>query len=259
MDKREIGEHDMSQSIGVYDHDTTNSARGELVKRISSVTENFPSVTFHLVTDPKDELAGIEELKQCNIVVGHFGQEANWDRLNSISGPGSIRIRTSTAGRVGHQHTIQNGVFVLQFQPRHTDVTSEEWKAIIEYLLTENAAQSIVDGNIPSEMTDFFGTGNLEILPALSILCQGYLHVEKNMPLRVAEVRNKCFWCVFGGRTTKQLTTSARAEWNGLKGSGDFAKVENLLSQLNKEEIQAVYVVEANSAITSRLGANSGG
>jgi hypothetical protein len=280
----------MHKTIGVYDHTTRSQVIGDLVQAIVGVKDSISSAVFSFIEKERAEAEVIDALSPLDVVVGHFKFQDSWNKLVKSSAKGKIRIRTSTAGRSGHKHTNENGVFVLQLQLSHNSVSVQEWRIIIEHLLTSGAALKIVNGEIPSDMTKFFGSGTLEVLPALSILCQGYLIVcanqsnEKVVPeylkrwvseqwaemskrVGVIDVQKLGFWNVFGEKDTDGLVNLAKSEWNGLADNGESEKVWKLLSavapnkQAPNEKLVATnekLVADVFEAIERKLGAKRG-
>jgi len=280
----------MCKSITVYDHTTRIQVKGDLVQAFAEAKDSISSATFTLVETEIAETDVIARLLPFDVVVGHFNCQDNWDKLIKSSAAGTIRIRTSTAGRSGHTHINEEGVLVLQLQAKHNSVTRQEWKSIIEHLLTSDNAFKIVNGEIPPEMAKFFGSGMLVVMPALSILCQGYLIVCANQgngkavpdylkrwasvpgsemlkSVHVAEVQKRRFWNVFGEQGADKLVKLAESEWNGLAGDGKPTKVWQLLNAVvpdkhtPDERLVAPdekLVADAFEAIEGKLGANRG-
>jgi hypothetical protein len=211
--------------------------------------------------------------------------EEGWKMMLQKSKGGDIRIRTSTATRAGHEHSVVDGVIVLELQISHDPAVggfnANEWRVIIGELQKDGVALGIVGGKIPTSLVKYFGLGELEVLPALAILCQGYLLVcdkrglGKDIPesmrqtferlsdveTPVTKVQSHDFWDVFDEDNREKVVKAARSEWDGLTGSGKLGDVEALIRALPTQDkplkdADVPMVAAAYKAIAARMGAS---
>ncbi|MEW8051850.1 MAG: hypothetical protein AB2809_15900 [Candidatus Thiodiazotropha sp.] len=153
------------------------------------------------------------------VYIGHVrhykrnGEETTeWDRvlgtLNDLDAS-AVFIHCSSAGRKGHSHRMHGGLAILELQPRFGEMSKEQWKKLLQGLDANNVSE-IVKGKVPSELSEFFEMGHLMyLLPAICILCQGYLATQPD-PLKGLAGQS------LGESTCKALTLMG---WEKVKNS----------------------------------------
>ncbi|MDW7761980.1 MAG: hypothetical protein SCM96_15245 [Acidobacteriota bacterium] len=237
----------------------------------------------------------LAKICQIKLAICHVHNENEWMNFIEKSKPGSIRIRTSTQGRAGQKHYIKDNVIVLELQKGHNfrlgGVQQHEWEFIISELKKNGIAERIVKGDVPNNMISYFGNLSLEVLPALSILCQGYLMVHfaanpkltKDLKVKesedllklaefareysfprelqslVEEVESPDFWNVFDSDNNADLTNlraeimkDVNNEW-GMDSINRIAPVINLIEQLGKSIPAPELVIDAYLEIIKKL------
>jgi hypothetical protein len=244
-----------------YDH------AGSLAKQLIEVKRGNVKRTFVL-----------GDLAKVKLGIGHPKNNSEWMRMVKVKSPAdSVRIRTSSAGRLGSGHKIAAGVVELNLIPPHAEVSPKAWETIIDKIVQPGVAQNIVSGIIPLELEPFFcGPKSLETLIALSILCQGYLIVHankrsaktpenlKNWALdggkdysdRVKQVQGHEFWDIFDEMRGPGLQQKAKSEFDALPGGGKFENIESLINEINKRQVitNIGIVLRAYEVIAAKLG-----
>ncbi len=272
--------------IYVYDHDTTG-------KKLGSLFDNFPiDLTGFTINCEKNNLSIkvngkkkenkaviLHEADFCHVVIAHSGDDTIWQELLDAwqelpekSSHERILIRTGSAqGRRGLSQERYGRVFALNLYPPHTQVHSDDWKKILTAFVIDDAAQKITDGGCPIGLRRFFG-GPLTLMPAICILCQGYLALYRSLNLKLPldcheDVRTafesmgwdkafthdniptgmktllhkntgkslrfkKEYWHIFNDISFSDIEGDVQAEWNSLNGNSDWGKVEALLKHI---------------------------
>ena len=121
-----------------------------------------------------------DDVGDAHIAIVHTVDESAWPDVLEESPEGSIRIRTSSQGRSGNGHRVtMRGVVELNLQPSHVTLSADEFVYIVSELIKPGIARAVVEGTIPPGLVRFFGIERVrEILPSISILCQGHLAVN---------------------------------------------------------------------------------
>lgn len=248
----------MKTDILVYDHDTTPERKSELLQ----ILDGLASVITKGRTQEENV---IDELKEKQLVIGHFGDDKLWESLLDTSPFGSIRIRTSTVGRYGNPHRVTNrNVIELNLYPKHSNLDKSDWEIILTEISKSGVALRIAEGDCPNELHTYFGTSIPEILTALSILCQGFLMIlkpiqGKNVEGEKKEIFKKAFSNVFGDKNTEEVRRIAEGEWETFDPKADFGPVETLFKSIESTEvINYDMVKKAYEELSKRLGAISG-
>jgi hypothetical protein len=155
--------------IGVYDHATAGFVK--YVKTHSGKDGCKVSVA-------KNETDAVAEIKDCDIVVCHVGQEA-WKHLVSMKQSG-VLIRVSTRGFIRSDFGTESmpdivGRFIFHLCVDLQFMKSEDWKTILDTVKSVENCKSLVDGGNPAGIRHFFFPERAELVTALAVLCQGYL------------------------------------------------------------------------------------
>jgi hypothetical protein len=192
VDRRVLGyhpkEHDSNQITLTWEvpnlPDRASSKETGVTERVRAFDHADTILRQTLGTCGFSLVANIDDVVGATMAICHHPDDAKWAELIKASKPGSIFVRTSSVGRAGHPHYMDNGVIVLELQPSHDPerggVTADQWKDIVFEVLKDGVAARITHGDMPSWLTAYFCvvTKQASFLPALSILCQGYLAVH---------------------------------------------------------------------------------
>jgi hypothetical protein len=152
--------------IGIYDKGLKDST---FIRNVKTYSNQKVIPCFEL-----------EELKDHTVAIAHvYDPDEDWNELvDSYSPPNSVRVRVSTAGIPDPPPPkIRKNVYVFNLMPRSESLESE-WQEILSGLSDEATVKSLVRGGNPGRLRHFFEHEVQEILPALAILCEGYLAVH---------------------------------------------------------------------------------
>ena len=142
-----------------------------------------------------DDEAGVRESE---IGIVHTRDEEAWNRLVLNSPAGSVRIRTSGGGTLERRLRVTEGsVYEFYLKVKHDaqSFTAADLSYIFEELGNTDVVKAIANGNIPQQLLKYFGSQRIEILFALSILCQGYLAVHADATIK--DFSTKHDWEIF--------------------------------------------------------------
>ena len=272
--------------IYVYDHDTNKDQLGSLFENFPTDFTDFTinceerNLNIRVNENEKEEKDAIlHQAESCHIVIAHSGDDTiwkelldSWQELPEKSSHERILIRTgSTEGRRGLSQERYERAFALNLYPPHTQVKSDDWKKILTALVIDDTAQKITDGGCPIGLRRFFG-GPLALMPAICILCQGYLALYRslhsklpldchedvrtafesmgwdkafthdNIPTGMKTLLNKStdnslpfkkeYWYIFNDISFSDIEGEVQAEWNSLTDNSDWGKVEALLKHI---------------------------
>ena len=124
----------------------------------------------------------LQNLQDCEIAIVHIFDEEWGSLIKDYSGPSRVRIRVSTAGFSDKPPpTIRaNNAYTFHLVPSTDRLGEAEWQEILCGLSDKETVKSLVCGDNPGGLRRFFVHKVQEYLPALTILCEGYLaaHAE---------------------------------------------------------------------------------
>ena len=270
-------------NIFLWDHneggDFVGSARSAVVHLRKE--NEIPNGGTFPHKDPLGSLPPLEELYKCSLVIAHV--ESSWGDLLARSPANSVRIRVSSVGLADGSppEKCQNGPYVFHLRPPSKNVTVDEWNEIIVGLSDQGVRDALVRGENPNGLKKYFDYISVDVLSALSILCQGYLavHAEKHGDdSQVSRALNQMGWSnnlmtnssnapadkvstsgwwmkAFDG--TNNLNEKAKDEWGEQEG---WSEVEDLLEWITEEQKPRKgpkprrIVATAYSKLAKRLG-----
>lgn len=153
------------------DCDSSDKGNDSLLGRMPKGTKLFCEIELERSCEP-----GAEDIGTI-LFFGHAREDQANKIIEALKHQNSLFVRCSTEGRKGNEcvHRKVDNMVILELRQSYHNVTHEQWKYIIEALRDRDVSISIVDGNIPPELWPFFGSESKVALPALAILCQGYL------------------------------------------------------------------------------------
>ncbi|MCK4303287.1 MAG: hypothetical protein KAY24_03530 [Candidatus Eisenbacteria sp.] len=121
-------------------------------------------------------------------VVGTIGlihppSNDTWESVLASAGKDEIRIRMSSQGRPGSALPVKTkvGAYGFELVPKPFDLPKAHWEAILSGLSDGEIIKTLAAGGDVRDLRGFFFRDpDPQILPALTILCQGYLaaHVD---------------------------------------------------------------------------------
>lgn len=164
-------------SVGIFDHHTGDSW-GALISAIEPLVTELDHFTFELSKTEISDAEIVKTLAQKDIAVCHFKRLSTaWGELLADSQKGKVRIRTSSIGMPNPAHAVTDkGAIALYLRPPHGKLKVQDWKKILEALADGKTGRGIANGQVPADLQRYFGEPAVfDVLPALSILCQGYL------------------------------------------------------------------------------------
>ena len=152
--------------IGVYDKGYSDSTFIQDIKKYAGQE-----------TQVYEEQPG---LQTCEIAIVHILTEDWKELIARYSCPGRVRVRVSTVGFTNTKSpSIENGVYTFHLVPS-TENLKTEWKEILWGLSDKLTVDALVRGENPEGLGHFFVHKVQDYLPALTLLCEGYLavHIE---------------------------------------------------------------------------------
>lgn len=176
------------KTIAAYDHDTSvegqDTEYGFLVQQLKDIEDQLGATGLQLVVIGErfgkiSDTEAAEKLLSYDIVICHMIDEA-WNTLITKAGPSKVLIRTSKepADRSFPRSpkTSDSGALLFYLQHSHLDEeVSCDWPDIIGEV-ANTQARDAVNGKVHAMIRKyFFRARGRVLLPALSVLCQGYL------------------------------------------------------------------------------------
>jgi len=245
-------------TIGFYEH-TDSGCVDDLIKTINQL--NFSIKIGNT----------LNELTDYDVVIVHTNNNDNWSNFLKQSKQNSVRIRISTAGfsqPKNLERLALNGVYVLHLREKTTQV-KEQWEEILTGITDQLKLDNLV--NKPSEkgLGRFFVKTQIVIIPALSILCQGYLavhqgnqiysEVEKlnlidNIEQKKLKTEESEWWQYpFKAETKKSLTQNLKKELQLEESELLPSEISGLIDAIYDESITEDKVKKAYDFIVKRL------
>ena len=154
--------------IGFYDYGGGGFAR------------KLPTAAKQLkLGEPVHGASGPADLVGRPIAIAHFEHDAEWQRLVSDSRRGSVRLRVSSVGFPDPKppYKTDGGVYVFHLLRPSASTEATGWKDILRVLNSKSTCNSITRGEDVGVWAGYFISRRSLVLPALAILCQGYLAV----------------------------------------------------------------------------------
>lgn len=164
--------------IVVYDHSTGDGGP------VGSLEQQFISFPNVIRVNNNSSAEELKLLKTCKICFCHPEDDKHWNLIVGNSDSNTVRIRTSSVGRMGKDHMISGKrVVVLELQKPHFSastfpnegVTSEEWNNIVKEIVKDDLALKIARGDVPLSLRRVFQVTRRDYIIALSLLCEARL------------------------------------------------------------------------------------
>jgi len=114
------------------------------------------------------------------ICICHISGDSDWNLVLSSAKHNEIRIRMSTVGLFSSPIPIlnQNGVYTLNLVRNPNILQRAEWELLLKSISNPLILNTLTHRTTKSQLKKLFFANQIEIIPALSILCQGYLIVH---------------------------------------------------------------------------------
>lgn len=156
--------------LGAYDHANAGFIGNIGIEKVVQPTNRHAT-----------EKQKVAELKACDPVICHVVDPA-WEELLKQKTSGLIvRVTTDGFRPIEEARSPQQdikGRYILHLSPPAHKVEPAEWELILETLAIPANREKLASGGDPEGIRRFFADEILDLLPALAILCQGYLAVH---------------------------------------------------------------------------------
>ena len=160
--------------LGMYDHGGGNFK--SKVKAAANNCNNFP-IEANYITKISDLLRNPVQLAQYKILILHLDREDVWSEMQRKATRETVLLRVTNGHFSKPPIQLPNGVYVLHLIKKVSKVTKEEWQEILTCLVNRDNVKALIDRKNPAGLRHFFIDEEPK-LPALGILCQGYLAIH---------------------------------------------------------------------------------
>ena len=154
--------------IGIYNRGNQRT-KGTFIQNVSGCKKLHPKVCGCL-----------SDLQSCKIAIAHISDERWKELIEDYSSPGDVRVRVTVGGNFFDESPPKkvNGVYIFHLMRQAGDLDEADWEEILDGLSHEENVKALVDGGDPNGLRRFFVHEAQDFLPALTILCKGYLAVH---------------------------------------------------------------------------------
>ena len=160
--------------LGMYDH-----GGGNFKSKVKAAANDFNDFQIELenIKYLKNLLHNPDQLAQYKILILHLNREDMWSEMQRKAARETVLLRVTNGHFSQPPVQLSNGVFVLHLIRKVSKVTVEEWKEILTGLVNLDLVKALIDRKNPAGLRHFFIDEEPK-LPALAILCQGYLAIH---------------------------------------------------------------------------------
>ena len=173
----------MNCLITLYDHAATGfvDLLEEIVENQIDM-ENVGLVQVHSVFPPASKQCpdrdydAMEQLLASQFSISHVCAQVRDGMIEQDAKKDSIHVRCSTTRLEHYIKSKANGAIFLNLRKSLDVMDSDDWQRFISALYANENLKLLRGGKVPDQLNEFLGPDRvLEVLPALCILCQGFL------------------------------------------------------------------------------------
>lgn len=183
--------------IEIYDHDNTDSGDPtRFVTKLCSAAKELKlgNEVMAVPTVEKPDIQVADELLKktdASICFLHIDDNA-WQRFLESGQKDRKFVRVSSQGLSSSFGRTEQGSYYFYVVPRHDSLEPDDWRHVLEFLTNKSLDACISQGELPDDVQKYFGAPiRYDMLPALSILCQGYLGVASEYRRQEKRVKDQ--------------------------------------------------------------------
>ena len=209
-----------------------------------------------------DELS---DLMECGIAIAHVSDEGWQQIITNYSSNGDIRVRVTVDGGSFNEPPVkENGVYKFHLETQAGILEAEDWQKIISGLSNPDNVKALVRGENPNGLRRFFVHQVMKHLPALTILCEGYLAVYAEDTDNISSALDLMGWTEFrksekGQNLVQQDLRDKKSIVQCSQWWLDVFEQESLDGAVKKEWKYKTGTKEIPTALNSLLAAIRGG
>lgn len=160
--------------LGMHDH-----GGGNFKSKVKAAANNLNDFQIELknILSTRNLLGNPSQLAPYKILILHLDSEKVWSEMQRKASRETVLLRVTNGHFSQPPIQLSNGVFVLHLINKVSEVTVEEWKEILPGLANLDHVKALINRENPAGLKHFFIDEEPK-LPALGILCQGYLAIH---------------------------------------------------------------------------------